>query len=85
MTIVSRKGSIPREVGTKWWSLRMGPCLAPLAVDVEANIRQIALNCIDSGQCQLVKEDMTGRDAEEDGMVCGGIAELFVEPIGTDY
>ena len=22
---------------------------------VEANIRQIALNCIDSGQCQLVK------------------------------
>lgn len=86
VTIVSRKGSIPREVGTKMVVLKDGTMLGTIGGGcVEANIRQIALNCIDSGQCQLVKEDMTGRDAEEDGMVCGGIAELFVEPIGTDY
>ncbi len=24
---------------------------------------------------------MTGADAEEDGMVCGGIIEVFIEPI----
>jgi hypothetical protein len=24
---------------------------------------------------------MTGREAEDDGMVCGGVVELLVEPI----
>jgi len=29
----------------------------------------------------LIKVDMTGVTAEEDGMVCGGVIEIFVDPV----
>lgn len=48
---------------------------------VEADIRQSALSAIENQECRLVQVDMTGLDAEEEGMVCGGIVEIFVEPI----
>ena len=48
---------------------------------VEADIRQTALSCLDNRECRLVKVDMTGQEAEDDGMVCGGIIEIFVEPV----
>lgn len=48
---------------------------------VEANIMQAAFSSIDNQESQLVQVDMTGREAEEEGMVCGGIVEIFVEPI----
>ncbi len=48
---------------------------------VESNIRQTAFSCIDNNETKLVKVDMTGIEAEDDGMVCGGVVELFVEPI----
>ena len=30
---------------------------------------------------QLCRVDMTGADAEEEGMVCGGIVDVFLEKI----
>ena len=48
---------------------------------VEADIRRTALSCIENKTSKIVRVDMTGNEAEEDGMVCGGILELFVEPI----
>jgi len=44
-------------------------------------MRQTALSCMDNNRCRLVKVDMTGQEAEDDGMVCGGILEIFVEPV----
>ena len=29
----------------------------------------------------LIPVDMTGQDAEDDGMVCGGIIEVFLEKV----
>jgi len=85
VTIVSRKGSTPREVGTKMVVLKDGTMLGTIGGGcVEANIMQKAFTAIDNDVCQLIQVDMTGREAEEDGMVCGGIVELFVEPIKED-
>lgn len=82
ITIVSRRGSAPREVGTKMLVLKDGTMIGTIGGGcVEADIRQAAFSCIDNGQSELVRADMTGEEAEDDGMVCGGIVELFVEVI----
>lgn len=82
VTIVSRRGSAPREVGTKMLILKDGTMIGTIGGGcVEANIMQEALSAMDKGECRLLEVDMTGREAEEDGMVCGGIVEIFVEPI----
>jgi len=82
VTIVSRKGSAPREVGTKMIVLKDGTMIGTIGGGcVEASIRQTAFSSIDNKKCKLVQVDMTGREAEDEGMVCGGIVEIFVEPI----
>ncbi len=82
VTIVSRKGSAPREVGTKMAVLKDGSMIGTIGGGcVEASIRQTAFSSIENQKCQLVQVDMTGREAEDEGMVCGGIVELYVEPI----
>jgi xanthine dehydrogenase accessory factor len=82
ITIVSRKGSAPREIGTKMIVLKDGTMIGTIGGGcVESDIRQMALSCMEQNQYKLEKVDMTGRDGEEDGMVCGGIIELFVEPV----
>ena len=35
----------------------------------------------DAPKRQLFHVDMTGRDAEDEGMVCGGIIDVLVEAI----
>lgn len=84
ITLVSRKGSAPREVGTKMIVLKDGTMIGTIGGGcVEANIRQTAFSCIDNNEIELVKVDMTGIEAEDDGMVCGGIVELFVESLSN--
>ena len=82
VTIVSRKGSSPRDVGTKMIVSKDGTMTGTIGGGcVEADIRQMALSCLDNRKSKLVKVDMTGQEVEDDGMVCGGILEIFVEPI----
>lgn len=82
VTIVSRKGSAPREVGTKMVVLKDGNMIGTIGGGcVESRIMHEAFSTIDNNTCKLIQVDMTGREAEEDGMVCGGILEIFVEAI----
>ena len=48
---------------------------------VEADLRQAAFQCIENNECRLIQVDMTGSEAEDEGMVCGGIVEIYVEPL----
>ena len=52
---------------------------------MEAALIQKARVMIRTGQVEpmIVKADLTGTDAEEDGMVCGGIVEVLMEPAGV--
>lgn len=82
VTVVSRKGSAPREVGTKMAVLKDGTMIGTIGGGcVEADIRRTAFSCIENRECRLVRVDMTGREAEDEGMVCGGVVELYVEPL----
>jgi len=82
VTIVSRKGSAPRKAGTKMAVLLDGTMIGTIGGGcVEAALRQSAFSVIDNKKCKLVNVDMTGREAEDEGMVCGGVVEVFIEPI----
>ncbi|WKY45062.1 XdhC family protein [Eubacteriaceae bacterium ES2] len=80
-TIVSRKGSAPREVGTKMLVYPDGRTVDSLGGGcAEAEIKMKALTMLSGDtKAELHLVDMTGWQAEEDGMVCGGIIEVFLE------
>lgn len=85
-TIVSRKGSAPRAIGTKMLILRDGRCIGTIGGGcMEANVVQKALAMAASGEpkTRICQVDMSGTDAEEEGMVCGGVISVLLELIGN--
>jgi len=82
VTITKRQGSAPRDAGTKMLVLADGTCIDTIGGGcVEAEVRRQALTALDTGSPRYMRVDITGKNAAEDGMVCGGIVELFIEPI----
>lgn len=84
-TIVRRVGSTPRkdhakmlieEDGTSWGSVG-GGC-------VEAEVWQKAFDVIESGKSVLIGYEMKDEEAREEGLICGGTVEVFVEPVLPD-
>lgn len=84
-TIVSRKGSAPRSVGTKMLILRDGEQVGTIGGGCAENeILQkgrLMLNRETDKSFWLVYVDMTAEQAEEEGMVCGGTIEVALEKI----
>ena len=83
-TIVARKGSAPRGVGTKMLILRNGKCIGTIGGGcMEANVIQKARLMVAIGmpRARICHVDMTGNDAEEEGMVCGGVISVLLELI----
>lgn len=81
-TIISRKGSAPREIGTKMLIYKDGTTVGTIGGGcVEADICSKARSMEKDQKPRLYTMDMTGRDAEEDGMVCGGIVEILLESV----
>lgn len=83
-TIITRKGSAPRGVGTKMLVLSDGTCVGTIGGGcVESDIFQKALLMIWNGEikAQICHVDMTGQDAEDEGMVCGGVIDVLLEPV----
>jgi hypothetical protein len=82
-TIISRKGSAPRAIGTKMLIASDGKCVGTIGGGcAESEIIRKAQRMlqVDMAPCRFFV-DMTGEDAEEEGMVCGGIIEVFLEKI----
>lgn len=81
VTITKRKGSAPRTVGTKMIVGQDGCMIGTIGGGcAEASIRGLSIESINKNQPILTTVDMTGKEAEEDGMVCGGVIEVFIEP-----
>lgn len=81
-TIISRRGSAPRSVGTKMLVLADGRCIDTIGGGcMEAEVRNRALRLLHHAerQTQVCEVDMTAMDAEEEGMVCGGRIEVLLE------
>lgn len=81
-TIVARRGSAPREIGTKMLVLEDGRLIGTIGGGcMESRIRQRCLHMLKNGETEgrLVCEDMTGTEAEEEGLVCGGTIQVYLE------
>ncbi len=84
-TIISRKGSTPRKKSTKMLIYEDGRRTGTIGGGcAEAEVCREALASIRSGEPQLVHLDLTGDDAEDGGLICGGSMEVYVEPILPD-
>lgn len=84
-TIVSRKGSAPQGIGVKMLVLPDGRCIGTIGGGcMEAAVLQKALLMIrtETQKAELFYADLTGADAEDEGMVCGGTVEVLLEVIG---
>ena len=81
-TIVRRRGSAPREVGTKMIVHTDGQMIGTIGGGcMEAAVRTRALHMLRSGetQPQICNVNMTAADAEDEGMVCGGNIDVWLE------
>ena len=83
-TIISRKGSAPRSVGTKMLIFEDGTTVDTIGGGcVESEIIQKALIMMrtDTPDFQICTVDMTADQAEDEGMVCGGVVEVMLEMV----
>ncbi|MCI2131577.1 MAG: XdhC family protein [Eubacterium sp.] len=83
-TIVEKKGPAPREIGTKMLILPDGRCIGTIGggcveADVMRKGREMLL--IEESVPVLQNINLTNDEASEEGMTCGGIISVLMEPI----
>lgn len=83
-TIVARRGSAPRGIGTKMLVLEDGRIIGTIGGGcMESEVQHLCLRMLHekSAQGQIFTVDMTASQAEEEGLVCGGTIQVFMEVI----
>lgn len=81
VTVLSKKGSVPRGPGAKmiiWSDGRSCGSIGGGCSEAEVSVAARELLYSGSGY-RLMKVDMTGSVAEDEGMVCGGIMDVLIE------
>ncbi len=83
-TIVDRHGSAPRSIGTKMLVLEDGAVSGTIGGGcVEAGVKEKArwLMRDATRQQDVIHVSMTACEAEEEGMVCGGVIDVLLEKV----
>lgn len=81
-TIVSSRGSAPRKEGAKMLVKSDGQIVGTIGGGtLENQVHKEALKLIVGDQAQQMHFELTNPDASKEGMVCGGIVDVFIEPI----
>lgn len=81
-TIISKKGSTPRNIGSKMIILRDGGIFGTIGGGCgEAEVIEKAFEVIDLGVSDKHIVDLTKGLFFEDGGICGGSFEVFIEPL----
>ncbi|HEV8253711.1 MAG TPA: XdhC/CoxI family protein [Vicinamibacteria bacterium] len=82
VTVVSTEGSTPQKAGAKMVVYPDGRIVGTIGGGcVEAEMTWRARQVIDTHRSQLASYDLTADQAGEDGLVCGGRMQVFIEPI----
>lgn len=82
-TIMERKGSAPRSVGTKMLIQKDRHCAGTIGGGcAEAEVLQEGLALLRrEDRISVCQISMTAREAEEEGMVCGGVITVLLEKL----
>ncbi|GAI13177.1 unnamed protein product, partial [marine sediment metagenome] len=84
VTIVSATGSTPREEGAKMLVKADGSIIGTIGGgSLEAQVIEEAIGVIKQGKSKRLHIGLTAKEVEEEGMLCGGELEVFIEPILT--
>ncbi len=82
VTVVASRGSTPQKAGAKMVVFADGRLVGTIGGGcVEAEMIRLARLAIDLREPQMASYDLTPDQASEDGLVCGGRMEVFIEPI----
>jgi xanthine dehydrogenase accessory factor len=82
VTVVRTQGSTPREVGAKMLVHEDGSTSGTIGGGrLEAAVIKDALDTLTTGEPRTIRHDLTGSEASELGMICGGTLEVYLEPI----
>jgi len=85
-TIVSRVGAAPREAGAKVFVGDDGKVYGTIGGGcVEAEVWQHARGVIRQSEPVRLRYAMSGTTVEDEGMICGGTVDLFLEPVTAKY
>lgn len=81
-TIIRTKGSTPRKTGSKMLIIEDGKLIGTIGGGCgEAEVIEIAMEVIYKQQPAQHQVDLTKGLFYEDGGICGGIMDVFIEPI----
>ena len=82
VTVVSTQGSTPQKAGAKMVVYADGRIVGTIGGGcVEAEMTWRARQVIEARKPQLASYELTADVAGEDGLICGGRMEVFLEPI----
>ena len=80
ITVVNTLGSTPRKAGSKMLVWADGRTLGSIGGGcAEAGVKMKALTALDEGKSILHRVEMLNDIAAMEGMVCGGVMEVFVQ------
>ena len=80
-TIVSAKGSTPREVGAKMVVTAWGEILGTIGGGCgEADVKREAIEVIRTRRPRMVRVDLLDDISSDSPAVCGGIMNIFIDP-----
>ncbi len=81
-TIISSRGSTPRDVGSKMIIKTDGSTVESIGGGLmEAQVIQNALKVIKNGKAEIISLTLNADDAAKEGALCGGKLEVFIEPL----
>lgn len=82
VTVTATEGSTPQKAGAKMLVYADGRIVGTIGGGcVEAEMTWRARQAIDERRVQSASYDLTPDQAGEDGLVCGGRMEVFIEPV----
>ena len=81
-TVAHTRGSTPQQRGAKMLFFQDGQVAGTVGGGcIEAEVWAEAKEALRSGKSQLQHFSLTADEASEEGMVCGGTMDIFVEVI----
>lgn len=82
VTVVGSQGSTPQRPGARMLVMEDGTIFGTIGGGcVEAEMARRAKTAMESGKPSLTTYDLTPEQAGEEGLVCGGRMEVFIEPL----